>query len=492
MQSRFEFPRTLMFVVVSAIALMLVSQHMLFAQSAGSTKEWSRPIPVSGALPGSWYPSVAATDDGLITVIWTSTQDNQDTIYLTQKNEVAWSRPVDILIGGKHADLRLDARNLLHLVFGSGGGVLASDAPVDSATSASNWNQPLQLSRQSALAGDLMTTPDGLLHTVWMEQDEKTKATQIIYSQSVNSASSWDIYRVIGENGLANARTRLARGTDGTLYAMWSAKSDKDNTDGVEINVSTTNGDVWLDTPRAFSLHDADILQPALAVDKNNALVLVYNFGVKDETFFQVSSDGGVTWSEQGAIPGLFAANPATGNDYFSIAYDSAGNVHLVAVGRKSKDQTAPGVYHTVWDGTTWSAPQELYREGNFIEFPDVSISNGNRVHVVFSTRSRNQLSGDPDESYQVWYTQAETDAPAATRVPLATITPNPTDTPTPLATTEPTRRPTPTRLPVELQENSAAPAPSTPFMPIIVAIVPVLLILAVVIVLTRVLRLRR
>lgn len=486
-----SFALTAVFLVVCTLVLVSVPQQT-FAQSGTVTGEWSRPIPVSGALPGSWYPSVTATDDGIITVIWISTQGNQDTIYLTQKNAVAWSRPIDILIGGKHADLRVDGRNLLHMVYSFGSGVYASDAPNEAAGAANNWNEPLRLSRQPAATGEFMTSAEGNLHTVWIERDETQKINQVIYNQSVDSGASWDMYRVVGENAIENTRSRLARGADGTLYAMWRAAATKTDTDGIEINVSTSNGDVWLDTPHTLASPDEDILQPALAVDKNNALLLVYNFGVKDETFFQLSTDQGVTWSEQQAVPGLFATNPATGNDYFAIANDSAGNVHLIAVGRKSKDQTAPGIYHLVWDGTRWSAPQELYQEGNFIEFPDVYISNGNRLHVVFSTRNRNQLSGTPNEAYQVWYTEADADAPAATRVPLPTITPRPTETLTPEPTAEPTRRPTSTRIPVEPSGDAPAAAAPNPYLPIIIAITPVILILIVVIVFTFVLRFRR
>jgi hypothetical protein len=491
---RFHFrAKSLWTFVLLGIAMpVLLLQQTALAQEGTSTGEWSRPLPVSGAIPGSWYPSIAATDDGILSVIWTSTQNNQDTIYLTQKDAVAWSRPIDVLFGGRHADLRVDGRNLLHLVFGIGDGVFVSDAPVDAATAITSWNQPFKLSRQPAFAGDFQTTPDGILHTVWTEKDAEGKHSLVIYNQSNDSAFSWNLYRVVGENALENTRARLAHGADGTLYVMWSAANAKSGTNGIEINLSANNGDSWLDTPRALGLQDADIHQPALALDKNNALVLVYNFGVKDETFFQVSTDQGVSWSEQSVIPGLFAASPATGNDYFAVANDSAGNVHLIAVGRKSKDQTSPGVYHVSWDGAKWSPPQELYQQGNFIEFPDLNVSNGNRLHVVFSTRARNQLSGVPDASSQIWYTEAETNAPAATRVPIATLTPRPTETSTPEPSATATRRPTPTRVPIDIGADTAPPPAANPLMPIMVGIVPVVAILAIAIIIVRVLRLRR
>jgi hypothetical protein len=477
--------------LLSIVLLALLLRQTARAQDGAATGEWSRPLPVSGAIPGSWYPSVAATDDGVLTVIWTSSQNNQDTIYLTQKDGVAWSRPIDVLIGGKHADLRVDGRRMLQLVYADTAKLFASDAPVQGATIAANWNQPFQLNREPATPGDFLVTAEGNLHAVWAEKATADKLAQVIYSQSNDPAASWQEYHVIGENAIENTRVRLARGADGTLYALWRAADRETKTDGIVVSMSSDNGNAWLDTPRALALTDADILQPAIAVDANNALLLIYNFGVKDETFFQLSTDQGVTWNEQKTIPGLYAANPATGNDYFAVAKDSAGNIHLVAVGRQSKDQTAPGVYHLVWDGTRWSAPQELYREGTFIEFPDIQVSNGNQLHIVFSTRGRNQLSGEPDETSQIWYTGATTNAPTETRVPLATFTPHPTATPTPRATVEATRRPTSTRVPLDAPTESPSETVN-PFMPIAFALVPVILLLIAVVILVRVLRVRR
>jgi hypothetical protein len=491
---RFRFKlSSLVALIVLGVCAIATAQQTTFAQTGQATNNWSRPLPVSGALPGSWYPSVAATDNGIVSIIWTVTQNGQNTIYFSQNDGVAWSRPIDILIGGLHADLRLDGRNLLHLVYQNDTDVFASDAPVQLAGAATNWNEPLKLSRQAADSGDFLVAPDGTLHAVWSERSADDKNDlQAVYSQSKDGGQSWGTYHIIGDNIADSTRIRLTRGANGALYALWGAKPDGENLDGIAVNLSQDDGVTWMGAPHTLAFPNEPMRQPALAVDKNNALVLVYDFGVKDETFFQVSTDAGATWSDQKPIPGLFAANPATGNDYFALANDSAGRVHLIAVGRKSKDQTSPGVYHLVWDGAAWSKPEELYQNGTFIEFPDIAVSNGNRLHVVFSTRDRNRLSGTPDSSYQIWYTTAETDAPAATRAPLPTFTPQPTDTPTPLATAEPTRRPTLTPVAASSNSSGDAPAMSNPFLPIVVGVAPVLVLMAVVLVLNRVLRHRR
>lgn len=482
--------RALALLFLGLFALMLPIQHRVFAQGGDAGGTWSRPVPISRGLPGSWYPSLTASDDGLVSAIWTVTQNGQNTIYFSQNNGVAWSRPIDILIGGLHSDLRMDGRGVLHLVYGDADAVYSSDAPALEAGAATNWNKPLQLNRQTGQTGDFVVAPDGTLHAVWSEKDKERNA-QTLYGQSQDGGQSWKVYRVIGEQSSQSARARIVRHNNGTLYALWNTLPQDTQGEGIALSISKDNGESWLDIPNTLSFPDEPIRQPALAIDKNNALVLIYNFGVKDETFYQVSTDDGKTWTEQQPIPGLFAANPATGNDYFALATDAAGRIHLVSVGRKSKDQNAPGIYHLVWDGSAWSAPQEIYQQGAFIEFPDIAVSNGNQLHVVFSTRDRYRLSGNPDSTYQVWYSTLQTDAPAATRVALPTFTPLPTGTAAVEITAEPTRRPSATPIPEDPAETTTTGSP-LPFPPLFVAIVPVVLIILIVVLTNRMFRRRR
>lgn len=479
--------------VLFCLTIFILGASQKTHAQSGQGNEWTRPLPISGALPGSWFPSVAAQDDGTVNVIWTVTQDNQPTIYFSRYDRVAWSRPVDILIGGLHADLRLDGRNLLHLVYFSGSNIYATDAAIDQAGAAQGWNQPLKLNRQAGQTGEFLVAPDSTLHAVWTEADDLQKDNQLaVYGRSDDGGQSWAHYRVIGEGILPTTRVRLNRAPSGTLYALWSIDAEERKQEGIALTWSKNNGETWMETPRTLAFADAPIRQPVLAIDSKGTLILIYNFGVKDEIFYQVSTDEGATWSEQKPIPGLFAASPPTLNDYFAIANDSANRVHLIASGRASKDQTEPGIYHVSWDDAKWSAARELYRGNTFVEYPDISVSNGNRLHVVFSTRARGRASSEPDASYQVWYTTSETDAPAATRMPLPTFTPVPAPTSTRTLVPDPTRRPTSTPAPPSEPINpDAAPTTNTQ-LPVLVGVIPVLVILGVVLALNTILRRRR
>lgn len=480
-------------VIVLVILLVTASALFLGMAHAQEAEQWTRAIPISGALPGSWYPSIAADDQGTVHAVWGVTQDD-NTLYYSKYDGLAWSRPVDILIGGPQSNLVIDGRNQLHLMYPSDPNLVVTDANAQDAGSSQGWNTALQLNRtKAATAGDLEVDELGVLHAVWVEkQDGCDNCFQAVYGQSADSGRTWERYRVLSQAAVLPRPMQLVRGPSGALFALWSFSAGAGIPEGAAISVSTTNGDTWLDEPILIQDEKESIRQPALAVDANGALVLIHNLGVKDETFYQTSTDQGVTWSERKPIPGLFAAKTATGNDYFAVATDSAKAVHLIAIGRAAKNQDLSAVYHLKWDGQAWSSSSVVYAGDQFIELPTLAIANGNRLHVAFSTRDRYRISGDPDSSYQVWYTSLVTDAPAATRVALAPLTATPTATATVGATASPTRRATATPALDESGEPTAPNDAADPQLPILIGVVPVVILLGVVILANFVLRRRR
>jgi hypothetical protein len=388
----------------------------------------------------------------------------------------------------------MDGRNLLHLMYPTGTSVVVTDANPQDAGSSLGWNEPLQLNRTKVgTMGDLEVDELGVLHAVWVEkQDGCENCYQAVYGQSADSGRTWETYRVLSQAAVLPRPVQLVRAPSGALFAAWSFSVGAGIPEGVALSVSTNNGETWLDEPILIQDEKEAIRQPALAMDASGALILIHNLGVKDETFFQTSTDQGVTWSERIPIPGLFAARTATGNDYFALARDSANALHLIAVGRTAKDQDLSAVHHLKWDGQTWSTPATVYAGDQFIELPALAIANGNRLHLLFSTRDRYRISGDPDSSYQVWYTTLVTGAPAATRVALPTLTPSPTATATVTATASPTRRPSSTPA---IDPSSVPNAPGgtvNPQLPILVGVVPVVAILGLVLLVNFVLRRRR
>lgn len=467
--------------VLLICVLLIISQPASgFAQT--STLKWSRPIPLSGALASSRLPSLVAQDDGNVFLFWTFSGDGRgDTVYVSKYDNGAWLRPVDVLVGGPRILALLDGRQQMHLLFNESSALTLASADTSLATSVQGWTTTETVTHgKSGLFGDMVANADGTLDVVWLEEATGCKSCYSIAFEKHGLANPSELtYRVLSDaESVPQQRLQILSGPEQTRYVMWDKGSQNGNPAGIALDVSTNDGAQWLQAPRTVSFDQA-VRQPLLFLDKSNQLVLAFDYGNRDETYYSVSSDQGTTWSTPQPIPGLYANLLASPTDYFASAMDSGGITHLIAAGRTSKDQQAPGLYHIAWDGKQWSNFNELYHADTLVENPAIAIGNGNRLHVSFATRDRN--TGSSIDTSQVWYTNAQTDAPAATRVPLPTFTPQPTSTLAPTDVPTATRVPSPT----PVQDDSQGDAPPTTLtnsqLPIIAGVVPVILILLVV-----------
>lgn len=457
------------------------------------TLQWSRPIPISGALQSSRLPSIVAMDDGNVFLFWTFAGDGRgDTVYVSKYDNGAWLRPIDVLVGGPHMFALMDGRETMHVLVNQGTLLSLTKADITGVTSVQGWSPSFTVTHgKNGLFGDMVLDPNGALNIVWLEATTTCEECYSVAYEKYGGATAVDLtYRVLSDvEKVPQQRLQIVRAPKGTLYAIWDRGAQGANHAGIALSISTNDGAEWLTAPRAVSF-DQDIIAPLLWLDKENQLVMAFRFGNKDEVYYTVSTDEGVTWSAPAVIPGLFANRGAWDGDYFAAATDSAGITHFVGAGRTSKVQQTPGLYHLTWDGKQWGTLEEIYHADTLVENPTIAIGNGNRLHVSFGTRNTN--AGDSFDTSQVWYSNAQTDAPAATRVPLPTFTPQPTstDAPTPVPTN--TRIPSPT--PVESDDAGNTPGTSSidTQLPIVAGVVPVILILLGAVLWTTVFRRRR
>jgi hypothetical protein len=117
------------------------------------------------------------------------------------------------------------------------------------------------------------------------------------------------------------------------------------------------------------------------------------------------------------------------------MATDGAGNLHLVLVGRLEEKTKALHVLHLVWNGAAWSTPESIKSYEDFVpEWPRLAIGKGNRLYVVWFTRTKQTAfaSESADARYNIWYAHKQIDAP--------TINPTVLPTPTVVATVPPTQ----------------------------------------------------
>jgi hypothetical protein len=166
----------------------------------------------------------------------------------------------------------------------------------------------------------------------------------------------------------------------------------------------------------------------------------VWHSGLGESISFQVSADGGDTWTDAAGIPGVLGRpENAPPYDRYDMITDGTGVVHLLAVGRPATGMDPTAVYHVRWDGKGWLEPDIIFDGPGFPEFLSVTTEGGNWLHAVWFTREK--LWGASE--WNVWHSKARIGAPARTPIPLQVSTP----TETPTASPEPT--PTLTRTPL-------------------------------------------
>jgi hypothetical protein len=433
----------------------------------------------------SWFPDLAVGADGTVHVVWYSgivSNDKEtgsiDLLMYRELRDGQWSPFNNIFApatGGYTVRNSIVAARdgRLHVILRGGTEIEYASAAQDQAWSAHAWTPLRGISSGGAYYTALAADSHGALHAFWSESvmEENAPADQeciscsdMIYRRSVDGGRTWservDLTRTKdGEN-----RPQVKVDAKDHIHVVWDQGIDwyapKAGVAKFGIYRRSDDGGLKWTTPVTFSLPSDAVQQTTLAVTPQGNPIVVYR-GLKGRLYFQVSDDGGTTWSPSQEIPGVFARDER-GNDLdrFSMETDSAGHVHLVMVGFPAAAEInyddPPKLMHLTWDGNAWSPPDMIVDNELYPEWPAIAVSGGNQLHVVWYTRSKEDLFRSDKAHYRVWYSSRTVDAPAAQALTLFTPTPVPPTPPPPSPTPPP---PSPTPLPPEVLN---APAPTS------------------------------
>lgn len=380
------------------LVLSLRGRHRIYfvrsaPEGAHVPQSWSAPRLLSG-YGGAYYSDIAVDSAGVIHVVWAEvTQD--------APGEESWICPNCADVYYRHS---------------ADGGV--------------TWSVPVNLSRSpgGALKCQIVVDAEDGVHVIWEEGVDYTGEGYPIglaYRRSVDGGATWEPgYRIL--NGTSDLREATPTPTALPRHAEWFEPT------------------VWLP--------DAGIAQqPAIAVDGvGGSALMVWRTTTGTAIYYQVSYDGGETWSAPEPVPGI-APRPVSDTpfDIYDLVTDSLGRVHLLAAGwvpsADASASPAVGLYHTTWDGKTWGSPATIYHEpGTYPEWPQGAIQLGNRLHATWFVRSGADRYVSDEGQYKVLSAWRVIDTPPLTPAPRAvaalTVTPQPvvTETPVPDVTPEP------------------------------------------------------
>lgn len=433
----------------------------VLGQSAG----WSAPT----ALGYGWFPDVATDASGQVHVAWAAGLNNYDVVLYTHSVDGRkWSQPNDVearpsLGAVTRPTLLVDDQSILHMTF-KDYTAFYTHGPAGS-ISASTLLPPAMVSKgQGAYFTQMAYGPKGVLHLIYTENVPSTSCPvcfHVYYRQSVDTGLNWSpAVDLTATMQSGSAKPQIVVDPKGNIHVVWESGRGGDlgqllsKTATVMYAASYDGGKSWT-APREFTPPDNSTGNIAtldiqggrdvtIGLDGKGRLVAAWLYLPEDVIYYQVSGDDGQSWSQTQVIEGVWGRSGIqySALDDYAMATDSAGNLHLVLVGRTNNDknlldaQKALQLIHLVWNSTSasWSAPEVIANypvfgrlngvlAGDYPEWPRLSIANGNQLHAVWFVRDAQNLFGDTS-AYRIWYAQETLSAPAIPPVALPTLPP--------------------------------------------------------------------
>ena len=451
--------------LATALGVLLVALAALapsvLPRAAAQEGGWSNPTNISRSAIRSWFPDIKVDVTGMVHVVWCETQRERDgreaeSIHYARWDGYHWSEPHSIV--AQQADIRRNALAIgageLLLVYNQTSmahmGLVMSAAPLDQAWLAPAWSRARTV---NAFGGTYYSDMDvdarGTVHLLFddwgydAETDSMKGFADIYYRRSADNGRSWSVAENLSSSPYGSSRAQLKIDATGGLHATWDEGWDRLSGMGEAhhsiYRYSADGGDTW-SPPVTVSSPITGTEQLVSAADGQGSVLLVWRVRDRDEIYYRWSTDGGVEWTDAEQIPGVWSREWGIPFDIYETAVDSAGNMHLLVVGRAEPAFGASlQLYHVVWDGAAWSQPTIVWQGAGYPEYPRLAISEGNHLHAVWFVRDDLWVG----KTYNIWYSDLVVPVPRQT--PAPTLTPLPSPTTTPSVTPFPSATPYPT-----------------------------------------------
>jgi hypothetical protein len=494
---------------VSLVALTLAGGSAPAIPASAQEGRWSPPVPLSPEGQFAWFPDVVVDLTGQIHVVWSSAFVGYDVVmYTTSRNGQEWSQANDLMafsqVAGTEATrpgVFVDQYNRVHMSFRHTS-VYYAQAPAASAFSATAWTSPRVASgEQIAYASRVARDSQGTLHLIYTENVYSTNCPicyHVFYRCSDDNGERWSPPVDISRATTGAAKLQLLVDRQDNLHAVWESGrggsySRLEDPTRVVYAASYDRGETWsapLGLDDGLSTPESNAKDITIGQSRDGQLVAAWLRLPEDQVYYRASTDQGRSWSMTQPIPdvwGGWSIYNARLDDY-AMASDSAGNVHMVLVGRVSEEQTSLSLLHLIWNGVAWLEPEAiLTMDGDAPEWPRIAVGNGQQLHVVWFVRDQANLFDPDNGQYRIWYVQGMAAAPevAATIAPLPTPTQEPESTMK--ATLAPSPSPTTSWRPADNVDSTSTESDEVSLL--LQSLIPSILLVGIIIIGTRLLR---
>jgi hypothetical protein len=456
----------------------------VFAQVRDTS--WSAPYRLSteGRKTSEGY--LANDQYGFVHVFWSEElPDNRSIIQYSRFNGEFWSEPIDMRVTppfraiGNTSPI-VDHSGILHLLWveGFAGPAFYSSSPLNQATSAQNWPDPIRIDIPANRA-KLQVDSQGTLHVIYSYNQSPGQG--LYYLRSEDQGLTWTDPHWLDPDILPNhipSSFQFQLDESDGIHLVWSYVATMGSGgDWVRYIHSKDRGETWSDR-KTIDKNDQgspglnSFAYPLLAV-KDREVHIVWAAGDLLYRHHRYSTDGGMTWSD----PVQFMGN-LNGQAFDGMTLDAIGRLHLI-----SQIRYPQGIYHSIWDGAHWSSPLMIY----FITSSASELIPNSRIHAhatfpIF--RAGNKLvitfTDSPPEPERGLYVMVRT----LSDVPSSLIKPTlvPTETPLPLGNSNLSPSPIATQLPVDplirVNDPNQTPLVPLPIQDFWLAVIPPFLLI--------------
>jgi hypothetical protein len=178
-----------------------------------------------------------------------------------------------------------------------------------------------------------------------------------------------------------NNQRSIARDSEGKLHCVY-------NRGHIYYSYSTNDGETW--TEEQVSSGGGTHYYPALALDSQDNIHVVWYGGTTNKLHYRVRSKAGI-WSAQQGLP-----NVDTHQKCPALAVDSKDNIHVVWMANENR------IRYSVKTGSGWlPTPEEVTDGANSYQIcPAIAMDPWDNIHVTWSGKGWGSNPG----TYNIYY----------------------------------------------------------------------------------------